>query len=103
MNMVFLQTAPAGGSYMQFIFIGVMVLVFWLFIIRPNSKRQKEVQRQRESLKTGDKVIISDGIMGTLKEINKENGYVVVEIAEGVKVRVTFSSIFPLVVEEKKK
>ncbi|MDO4790116.1 MAG: preprotein translocase subunit YajC [Porphyromonas sp.] len=103
MNLVFLQAAPTGGGYMQFILIGLMVVVFWLLIIRPNSKRQKEIQRQRENLKTGDKVIISDGIMGTLREINKENGYVVVEIAENVKVRVTFTSVFPLIVEEKKK
>lgn len=103
MSYIFLQATNSNAGYMQLLMIALMILIFWLFIIRPNSKRQKEIQKQRDSLQVNDKVIISDGIMGTLKQVNKEQGFVMVEIADGVRVKVSFQNVFPLVTEEPKK
>lgn len=88
---------------MQFALILLMIVIFWFFIIRPNTKRQKEIQRQREQMKTNDKVILSDGIMGTIKEIKHEQGYAYVQIAENVKVKVSLNNVYPLVEEIKQK
>jgi preprotein translocase subunit YajC len=64
----------------------------WFFMIRPQQKRQKEIEKQRAALKTGDKVVTSGGLHGKLKEIN-DHDYVV-EIAEGVKVKIDKASVF---------
>ena len=58
------QPSPWGF----YIMIGLMILVLWLFMWRPESKRRKEMQKFREGLKKGDKVITAGGIYGTVKE-----------------------------------
>ena len=69
-------------------FIIMMVAIFavmWLFMIRPQQKRQKELNNFRNSLSKGQKIITAGGIYGTIKEV-KENNYVVVEIAKDVAI-----------------
>ena len=61
------QPSPWGF----YIMIGLMILVLWLFMWRPESKRRKEMQKFREGLKKGDKVITAGGIYGTVKEIKE--------------------------------
>ncbi len=71
-------------------FVG-MLLIFYLLLIRPQQKRQKEVKKMIEALKKGDRVITSSGLYGTVSGI-KEN-VVVVKIAENVKVEMLKSSV----------
>ncbi|GAF03053.1 preprotein translocase subunit YajC [Saccharicrinis fermentans] len=90
---IFLQAAPAGGqnmltSILPFVLI---IVVFYFFMIRPQMKRQKELKKYREELKKGDKVITTGGIYGKVSEIKE--GYVNVEIANGVAVRIDKSAI----------
>ena len=56
-------------------------------------KRQKEIQQKREALTTGDRIVTSGGLFGVIRDI-KEKEFVV-EIADGVRVRVDKSSVFP--------
>ncbi|MDR1682530.1 MAG: preprotein translocase subunit YajC [Candidatus Symbiothrix sp.] len=77
---------------MTFLPLILIFVVMYLFMIRPQQKKQKEIEKQRAALKTGDKVILSSGIYGKLKEIN--DGEYVVEIAENVKIKVEKSSVF---------
>ncbi|GHU68721.1 preprotein translocase subunit YajC [Bacteroidia bacterium] len=86
--------APASqtSSWMTFLPLILIFVVMYFFMIRPQQKKQKEIEKQRASLKTGDKVILSGGIFGKLKEIN-DTDYVV-EIAEGVKIKVEKSAVF---------
>ena len=66
----FLQTVPIepqSGFMQQYSFIimiGLMVLVLWLFMWRPEAKRRKQMQEFRNGLKKGDKVITAGGIYG---------------------------------------
>ena len=60
--------------------------------IRPQQKKQKEIQKSREALKTGDKVITAGGIYGKIKEIG--DTYMLIEISDGVRIRVDKTSIF---------
>ena len=71
-------------------FIGI-ALLFWFLLIRPASKRQKELARMQASLNTGDEVMLTSGILGTLRETAGE--HVRLEIADGVEIRVARGAI----------
>jgi len=87
--------APAAGGVSSYSGILMMVLifvVFYFFMIRPQSKRQKEIKKQREAMQVGDKVVTSGGIYGKVKEIKETT--VIVEIAENVRIKVDKNSVF---------
>ena len=92
---IFLQAegAPAqgGGSWSFLIMILLMFLVMCLFMIRPQQKKQKEMEKFRNELKKGDKVVTIGGIYGTVKEIRDTT--VDIEISNGVSIRVDKSSL----------
>ena len=90
--MYLLQAAAPGGGGFQFIFIGGMILVFWLFFIRPQAKRQKQQKTFTEGLQKGDRVVTIAGIHGKLSRIN-EDGTVDLEISPGSYIKMERSSI----------
>jgi len=66
------QTAEGGGkgsTVQTFIFLALIIVVFYFFMIRPQTKKNKEAQRFRENLKRGDKIITIGGIHGKILEI----------------------------------
>ena len=95
LNILLQAAAPAAGGASGYTSILMMVLifvVFYFFMIRPQSKRQKEIKKQLEAMKPGDSVVTSGGIYGKVKDI-KENT-VTVEIADNVRVKVDKNSVF---------
>ena len=99
METILLQAqAQQGSGWTSIIMMAAVILIFWLFMIRPQQKRQKEVQRKREALTTGDRIVTSGGLYGVIRDI-KETEFVV-EIAEGVRVRVDRGSVFPAASDE---
>lgn len=87
--MITLLQAAAGaqGSQWSFwIMMGLMILVIWLFMWRPESKRRKEMAKFREGLKKGDKIITAGGIYGTVKEIKETT--LLIEVDSNVTLRV---------------
>jgi preprotein translocase subunit YajC len=87
--------APAAGgasSYSGILMMVLIFVVFYFFMIRPQSKRQKEIKKQREAMQVGDKVVTSGGIYGKVKEIKETT--VIVEIAENVRIKVDKNSVF---------
>ena len=68
-----------------------IALLFWLLLIRPASKRQKELARMQSSLKTGDEVMLTSGIFGTLRDTDDDD--VRVEIADGVTIKVARGAV----------
>ena len=93
-NVLLQAAAPAqgGDSTYMIAMIVAMVAIFYFFMIRPQQKRQKDIQKTREAMKTGDKVILAGGIHGRIKEIAETS--MLIEIAEGVRIRVDKSSVF---------
>ena len=87
------QAGPAAqpSPIPSFVMMGVLVLVFWFLMIRPQMKRQKEHRAMLDKLGAGDEVITSGGIAGTVRELGEN--FVVVEIANGVQVRVQKAAI----------
>ena len=85
--------APQGGiSWSMPLMFVLLFVIMYFFMIRPQQKKQKEIQKMRESLKVGDRVVTSGGIYGKIKEI--EDTAFIIEIAEGVRVKVDKASIF---------
>ncbi|MBO5903010.1 MAG: preprotein translocase subunit YajC [Tidjanibacter sp.] len=94
MMTMFLQAAaqPAAGSNMSFLIMMVLIFgVMWLFMIRPQQKRQKELQKFRDSLKRGDKIISAGGIYGTVKEVKES--YILMEVDNNVSIRIDKSMV----------
>ena len=93
LNYILLQTQQ-GGSGISILMIVALIAIFYFFMIRPQSKKQKEMKKFRENMKSGDKVITAGGIHGRVREI-KKNGTAVLEIAEGVKITIDTTMIYP--------
>lgn len=79
------QGGDSGSGIINLVFLGGIFLVFYFFIIRPQSQRQKEITRKVTEMKKGDKVVTSSGIIGILNTI--EDDSVLVEVGNNVKIR----------------
>ncbi|WDM85510.1 preprotein translocase subunit YajC [Ehrlichia sp. JZT12] len=89
-------TAPAsgiGGSIAGLIPLLLIFCVFYFFIIRPQQKKIKEHNKLLESIKKGDKVIISGSILGSVTKVDSTAGHFLVEVSDGVEIKVLKSSI----------
>lgn len=75
-----------------------IALLFWLLVIRPASRRQRELTRMQSSLSVGDEVMLTSGIYGTLVELTDDR--VAVAIAEGVVIHVARGAIGTVVPNE---
>lgn len=89
---ILLQVPGDQSQWQGILMMVVVVAIFYFFMIRPQQKRQKQIQKAREALQVGDKIITSGGIYGKIKEINDTN--MLIEIADGVRVRVDKTSVF---------
>ncbi len=85
------QQPQAGGGGMFWIMIIAMFVIMWLFMIRPQRKQQKELEKFRNSLKRGDKVVTAGGIYGTVDEIKDRS--VLIKVDGEVKLRVDKNSL----------
>lgn len=80
-----------GGAMINLLFLAAIFFVFYFFIIRPQSKRQKEIQNKVSEMKKGDKVVTGGGMIGVVNSIDDDT--VLLEIDSGVKARFQKSSI----------
>lgn len=91
MTQIFLaaQAAQGGGSMTSFIIMMVAIFaIMYFFMIKPQQKRQKEIQNFQNSLQEGTQVVTGGGIYGTVKKIDLATGIVEVKIADGVVIKV---------------
>ncbi len=96
LNLIMLQAETANANAgNQWGFWGMMLLIFvvmYFFMIRPQTKKQKELQKQREAMKKGDKVVTAGGIYGEIKEV-QDNAFIIT-IAKDVTIKVSKDSVF---------
>ena len=95
MNHIYLlqsNTSSPGFGGFQFIFLGLMIVVFWMFFIRPQAKRAKNQKKFIEDLNKGDKVVTIAGIHGTINKVN-EDGTLNIEVSPGTYLKMEKSSI----------
>ncbi|MDD2490812.1 MAG: preprotein translocase subunit YajC [Bacteroidales bacterium] len=91
-----LQAQPAGagtGNWSFLIMMGLIFVVMYFFMIRPQQKKQKELVKFRQSLQKGDKVITAGGIYGRVADVNDKDSFILLEVDSNVKIRVDKSSI----------
>ncbi len=101
LNTILLQSSPSSGSSMSgIVMIIAMVVIFYFFMIRPQQKQRKQLQKQRDAMKSGDKVVTAGGIQGVLRSTG--DNILKVEIAKGVIIRISKDSIYPFVEEQPK-
>ena len=97
LNFIFLQAAPAAqgaqqSSWSFWVMMIAIFVIFYFFMIRPQQKKQKELQAQRDAIKKGDKVVTAGGIYGTIKEV-KETTFLI-EISKEVVIKIDKASVF---------
>lgn len=92
--MVFLMMGQGdkGGGGFQFVFLGLMILVFWMFMIRPQAKKAKQQKTFISDLKKGDKVVTIAGIHGTVNKVN-DDGTLSLEVSPGSYLKIEKSTI----------
>lgn len=85
--------APAGGGSMMssLLMIGLLFVVMYFFMIRPQRKQQKELDKFRNGLAKGQKVVTAGGIYGVVKEVNDRD--ILMEVDGNVTLRVDKSAI----------
>ena len=95
LNLILLQAEGAAQQGNQWGFWIMMILifvVFYFFMIRPQTKKQKELQKQREAMKKGDKVVTAGGIFGEIKEV-QDNAFIIT-VAKDVTIKVSKESVY---------
>ncbi len=88
-----LQAQGQGGGLSGIIMIVAMIVIFYFFMIRPQSKKQKEIKKAREAMQNGDKVITAGGIHGKINDISDDT--ILIDIAPGVSIKVDKTSVYP--------
>ena len=92
LNSILLQ-AGAGGGLSSMLMIVAMIAIFYFVMIRPQSKKQKELKRQREAMQKGDRVVTAGGIHGRIRNIKQNT--IMVEVAPGMELEFDKASIYP--------
>ena len=85
------QEGQEGGGLMSFLPLILIVVVFYMFFIRPQMKKTKEQKKYREALKKGDKIITIGGIHGKILEVREKT--FVIEIDGGNKLTIERSAV----------
>ena len=94
MNLMTIVLNAQGGGYEMLIMMVVIFAIMYFFMIRPQQKKQQEIQKFRNSLAVGQDIVTAGGIYGKIKEVNDADNTVMVEIASGVKIKVSKNSVY---------
>lgn len=96
MSIIYLLQAKAGqsGGFFgpQLFILGGMIIVFWLFFIRPQAKRAKNQKKFIEDLQRGEKIVTIAGIHGTINKVNEDNT-LSIEVSPGSYIKIEKSAI----------
>lgn len=87
-----LAADPKQGGTVQLIMMGAIILVFWLFMIRPQAKKAKEQKKFIDNLQKGDKIVTIAGIHGVVNKIN-EDGTLQLEVTPGSYLKIEKSAL----------
>lgn len=92
--MVYLMLGQGGqgGGGFQFVFLGLMILVFWMFMIRPQAKKAKQQKLFMTNLQKGDKIVTIAGIHGTVNKMNEDSTFLL-EINPGSYIKMEKSAV----------
>jgi len=95
--------APAGGQQSGVFMVGwlvLMIVIFYFLLIRPQRRRDAERKKLLDALQTGNRVIFSGGILGTIANVKEKT--LVVRIADGVKVEILRAAVLQVLADDQK-
>ena len=95
MNLVLLQAQGQPSMMPTILMLVAMFAILYFFMIRPQQKKQKEIQKFRNSLTVGQDIVTIGGLRGTIKRINDADNTVTIEVATGVKIKFAKAAIVP--------
>lgn len=95
MNFVLLQAQGQPSMMPTILMLVAMFAILYFFMIRPQQKKQKEIQKFRNSLTEGQDIVTIGGMHGTIKSINDADNTVTIEVATGVKIKFAKAAIVP--------
>ncbi len=101
MNALYIAQAAAGqeGDPMSMLItFGLIGIIFYFLLIRPQRKQQKEIKERQDSLKAGDKVVSAGGIYGIIREVQQDT--VKLEIAPNTIIKMAKTSIMTTVAKD---
>ncbi len=81
------QGDQKGGASSTLIMMGLMILVFWMFMIRPQAKKAKKQKEFINNLQKGDKIVTTAGIHGTVNKVN-DDGTLMLEVSPGSYIKI---------------
>ena len=81
-----------GGGTFQLLLLGGMIVVFWLFMIRPQAKKAKMAKEFQNNMQKGDKIVTIAGIHGVVNKVN-DDGTITVETSPGSYLKIEKSAI----------
>ena len=93
MNFTLLAAAQQGSMWPTILMMVALFAIMYFFMIRPQQKKQKEVNRFRDALAVGQDVVTIGGIHGTIKNI--DGNIITLKVATGVEIRVEKAAINP--------
>ncbi len=92
-HLTILLQAGGQSSTQMMILLGGMILVFWLFMIRPQAKKAKQAKEFQNNLQKGAKIVTIAGIHGTINKVNEDNTTVMLETSPGSYIKIEKSAI----------
>ena len=93
MNFTLLAAAQQGSMWPTILMMVALFAIMYFFMIRPQQKKQKEVNRFRDALAVGQDVVTIGGIHGPIKNI--DGNIITLKVATGVDIRVEKAAINP--------
>jgi len=81
-------------QYSGLLMIVALFAIMYFFMIRPQQKRQKEIQNFRNGLTVGQAVVTAGGIYGVVKQIDENTNTLMIEVANGVRIKVDRNSVY---------
>lgn len=92
--LILLQSSQGDGGLGMILMLVAMFAIMYFFMIRPQQKKQKEIQKFRNAIDKGQEIVTAGGIYGVVREVDTVNNILVVEVANGVRLRVDRNSVF---------
>lgn len=85
--------AQGGSGWSSILMIVALFAIFYFMMIRPQKKKQNEIKKFRESLKEGDRIVTSGGLLGKVAGIREDS--FMVDLGGNIKVRVAKECVYP--------
>jgi preprotein translocase subunit YajC len=83
---ILLQAGPQGGGYQTLIMFGLIIIVFYFFMIRPQQKKAKEAKAFKDNIQKGDNVVTIGGLHGKIASIEPDDT-IMIEVASGIRLK----------------